>query len=419
MSSLLLLILGIVSLLATFVSLVRVRHPAVLSFFVMMTGWLTGEYPLFHVVSQLVVVAVLVGLGGLDDTLGQIGVALFVLSWLGLLLVWIVARRARSSANVALRAGLGDDYVERLSTQQRALLRTRPERGLVLRPLHFDRTGIVINRNISYGDHPKRNLLDVYRPDHIDDPLPVVVQVHGGGWVIGNKVQQGQPLLHRLARNDYVCVSINYRLAPKFRFPDQLVDVKRALAWVREYIDDYGGDPSSLLLTGGSAGGHLSSLAALTPNQAEYQPGFESVDTSVSACIPFYPPTDFDDRQGFRGRLASYEQFLRVTVMPGSTKEYPDLYAAMSPIEHVNADAPPFLIIQGHLDVLVWREETRVFAETLREVSCQPVVYWEVPGAQHAFDTFNSWRSAAAIDVVERFVGWVTAPVGASPPEPS
>ena len=85
------------------------------------------------------------------------------------------------------------------------------------------------------------------------------------------------------------------------------------------------------------------------------------------------------------------------------------LWDKVSPITHVRADAPPFFIIQGANDVLVWREEARQFADALRAVSHQPVVYWEVPGAQHAFDTFNSRRSWVAVDAVERFVGWVEA----------
>jgi len=81
----------------------------------------------------------------------------------------------------------------------------------------------------------------------------------------------------------------------------------------------------------------------------------------------------------------------------------------MSPIEHVHPDAPPFLIIQGEIDVLVWREESEAFARALGETSRQPVVYWEVPGAQHAFDIFNSVRSSAAVDVCERFAAVVDA----------
>jgi acetyl esterase/lipase len=402
----LLLILGLLSLLATISALVRIRRPAQAGFFVMMTSWWTGEYPLFHIGLQAVIAALLIG--GTDRAIGQVGLAAYVLSWAGLIVVRIVQTRARPSAEAALAAGLGASYLDELPTERRAALRSRPERGLVLRPLHFDRTGIVVTRNIAYGD-AKRNVLDVYQPESSERLLPVVMQVHGGAWVVGHKAQQAQPLLHRLARNGYVGVSINYRLAPKSRFPVQLIDVKRAIAWVKEHIAEYGGDPDLVILTGGSAGGHLVSLAALTPNDPTYQPGFESIDTTIAGCMPFYGPSDFTNRFGIRGRTSSMEIFLKHTVMPGPMRELTDLYHSMSPIEHVRVDAPPFLIIQGSLDVLVWREETRAFAEYLADVSTDPVVYWEVPGAQHAFDFFNSQRSAVAVDTCERFAGWVVA----------
>jgi acetyl esterase/lipase len=279
---------------------------------------------------------------------------------------------------------------------------------LTLRPLHFDKSGILLTKDVAYGP-PRRNRLDVYQPMTAEGPLPVLLQVHGGAWVLGHKAQQAQPLLHRLASNGYVGVSINYRLAPRSKFPEPLIDVKLAIAWVRANIAEYGGDPDLIVITGGSAGGHLASLAALTPNDPAYQPGFEAADTSVVGCMPFYGPSDFVNRFGIRGRTSTMEQFLKRTVMPGPIDQYPDLYGAMSPIDHVRADAPPFLIIQGRLDVLVWREETRAFAEQLAAVSAAPVVYWEVPGAQHAFDNLNSLRSSVAVDTCERFAGWVVA----------
>lgn len=409
-----LLIVGLLSGWATFVALVRVKRPAALGFAIMLTSWFTGEWPLFHLVWQLVLAGVLAGTGGLDAEIGVVGLAAFAISWAGLVAIRLVQNRARPTAEVALRRGLGDDYLDRLPVDRRAALRTRPGAAITLLPFRNDSTGIVTECNLSYGDHPKRHLLDVYRPESSDMPCPVILQIHGGGWVIGNKRQQGMPLVHRLVRNGYVAVSINYRLGPRYRFPEQLIDVKRAIAWTREHIGDHGGDPTAIILTGGSAGGHLSALAALTPNDPQFQPGFESADTSVAACMPLYGPTDFTDAEGIRGRMDAFEVFLKRTVMPGSMHEVPDLYRAMSPITHVRPDAPPFLIIQGTLDVLVWREENRRFADQLASVSQSPVVYWEVPGAQHAFDMFNSRRSAAAVDACERFAGWVSSDTSAS-----
>lgn len=406
MTAWLLFVFGLWSLSATASALFRFRHPAHAGFAVMFTSWLVGEYPLFQIVIQMLIAALLIG--GAGETLGAIGLAAYLVSWAGLIVVRVGHNRARPTAEQALAAGLGADYLETLPADRRSVLRQRRERGLSLLPIYFDRSAITVTRNIDYGPE-RRNRLDIYQPKVADRLLPVVLQVHGGAWVMGHKAQQAMPLLHRLAGNGYVCVSINYRLAPKSKFPDPLIDVKRAIAWVRDHIAEYGGDPDLVILTGGSAGGHLVSLAALTANDPVYQPGFESAETSVIASMPFYGPADFTNKYGIRGATSTMEQFLRRTVMPGSIADHPDLYKAMSPIDHVGPDAPPFLIIQGTLDVLVWREETRKFAELLTAASTSPVVYWEVPGAQHAFDNLNSLRSAVAVDTCERFAGWAVA----------
>ena len=109
---------------------------------------------------------------------------------------------------------------------------------------------------------------------------PAILQIHGGGWVIGDKREQGIPLLGHLAANGWVGFNANYRLSPGATFPDHLVDCKRAMAWFREHADEHGGDPDFLCVTGGSAGGHLTALVALTANDPRYQPGFEDVDTT-------------------------------------------------------------------------------------------------------------------------------------------
>ena len=111
--------------------------------------------------------------------------------------------------------------------------------------------------------------------------------------MIGNKRGQAHPLMSHLAELGWICVAINYRLSPRSTWPDQIVDVKRAIAWTKEHIAEYGGDPDWIAITGGSAGGHLSSLAALTPNDPRFQPGFEEADTRVQAAVPFYGVYDF------------------------------------------------------------------------------------------------------------------------------
>ena len=154
----------------------------------------------------------------------------------------------------------------------------------------FRLRGIRRARNIDYwGDGNYRHKLDILSRRSVPpERAPVLVYIHGGAWVMGDKRQQGIPMMHELVQRGWVCVAINYRLSPRATWPAHIVDCKRAVAWVREHIAEYGGDPGFIAVSGGSAGGHLSSLLALTPNEPDWQPGFEDVDTSVDACVPFY-----------------------------------------------------------------------------------------------------------------------------------
>ena len=133
----------------------------------------------------------------------------------------------------------------------------------LLYPLPRPARSVAVRSNIDYvGDGARSHRLDIIRR-RLNPPSagPVLVYIHGGAWVIGDKREQGLPLLHELARRGWVSVTINYRLSPKATWPDHIVDCKRAVAWVKDHIADYGGDPGFIAVSGGSAGGHLSALA--------------------------------------------------------------------------------------------------------------------------------------------------------------
>ena len=187
--------------------------------------------------------------------------------------------------------------------------------------------------------------------------------MHGGGWTIGDKSQQGLILMNRMAARGWVCVAMNYRLAPKHPFPAQIEDVKRAIAWTREHIASYGGDPSYLVITGGSAGGHLAALAALTPGVAEYQPGFEDADTTVAACVPFYGVYDLGGVTGDRAAVAMRDRFLAPRVFRKDPTEHLEEFELASPLTHVGPDAPDFFVIHGAHDGLVSVRQARAFVE--------------------------------------------------------
>ena len=217
-------------------------------------------------------------------------------------------------------------------------------------------------RNVDYwGDGLRRHRLDVYR-SRLAPPekAPVMVYVHGGGWVIGDKREQGKPMMFELVARGWVCVAINYRLSPKATWPDHIVDVKRALAWVKEHIGEYGGDPAFVAISGGSAGGHLCALAALTAGDPAFQPGFEEADTSVQACVPFYGVMDLTSSpEGSAIFGPGLVEMLEKTVMKVKEADHPEVFRDASPTYRVHAGAPPFFVLQGANDTLVPVETAR------------------------------------------------------------
>src|SRR5699024_5205707 len=160
-------------------------------------------------------------------------------------------------------------------------------------PFRMTRPGVVRRRNLTYGDGSKRMRLDVYSRGGNPGGAPILLQIHGGGWVIGNKDQQGIPLMQELASRGWVCASVNYPLSPRARWPEHLIAVKKAVAWLRENAADLGADPEFIAVTGGSAGGHLTAMTALTGADTALQPGFEDRDVAVQAAVPMYGVYDF------------------------------------------------------------------------------------------------------------------------------
>jgi acetyl esterase/lipase len=357
-----------------------------------------GELAMHALVGQLALIAVFAWLGALATWPGLLGLG-FTLIACALL---VVAQRRAASAREAVRDALG-------TTTALAPLRRSFRIGRVVFPFPVRHSAVICRRRVEFQRHGDITLrLDVHRRRGHEGRGPVLVYVHGGGWVIGHRDKQGLPLMQHLAAHGWVCVSVDYRLSPRATFPDHLVDVKRALVWVRDHAEELGADTTFIAIAGNSAGAHLASLAALTQNQPEYQPGFESGDTSVNACVGFYGIYDFLDRRG----LLAHDGMTRLLerhVMKASPESAREAYEAASPVARVHADAPPFLLVHGTHDTLAPVGGARHFAEALRDGSRAQVVYMEIPGAQHAFEIFPSVRTAHVVDGVARFLESVRA----------
>ncbi|MGF9761935.1 alpha/beta hydrolase [Microvirga sp. 0TCS3.31] len=370
-------------------------------------GWLFGETaPQMLALTALDAAAHLTK-GRREGLRAKAGLALAGASALGLAHMVRQSRRAAGVLDDALVEGLGVDYVEQLDAAPDPADLATPWRSLA-RPFDFRDEAVRVIRNLPYSEAGRRGNLDIYLPsgdDAIKD-APVLLQVHGGAWTLGAKEHQGRPLMNRMAAKGWVCVAINYRLSPRDPWPAHIVDVKRAIAWVRDNIADHGGDPDYLVITGGSAGGHLAALAALTPGDPHFQPGFEDADTSVQAAVPFYGVYDFAGSTGLANAIGMRDTFLGPRVMRTTWQDAPDVYEAASPILRITPDAPDFFVIHGELDSLVAVDQARLFVAELRRTSQKSVVYAELPGAQHAFDVFHSIRSAHAVRAVDRYLTW-------------
>lgn len=369
-------------------------------------GWLYGDLALFHILFQIVVTAGFVAGGVLQDELGRAGLAICVVSWIGLAGAWPISRRAGPTAHAALDQSVGPVDRSRLDPARAAGLARPVKRGRALRPFSFAEPGVHVVRDVRYADDDDpRHRLDLYLPEGDIANAPVLFQVHGGGWTIGHKREQALPLLYHMASRGWICASTNYRLSPKHAWPAHVLDCKRAMAWVRGEIAEHGGDPDFICVTGGSAGGHLAALLALTANDPAWQPGFEDVDTRFAAAVPFYGVYDWTDALGLQ--KLQLRPFLEKSVVKKPLAGHEDLYRQASPLHRIHADAPPFFVIHGDNDSLTSFEEARVFVAKLRETSKAPVAYAEIPGAQHAFEIFHTPRTQGLLPAVERFLAQV------------
>lgn len=384
----------------------RSERLGVPSFF---AAWPTAELPLWHIAWQAAAVAGLAALGAFDRWPGWVAAGLTLVGWGGLA---VLARRA-AQANQVLDAAARQTPLPAVPAEAPLAL-PLPASGhdtmwrlpRLLYPLPRPAVSVRRVRDVDYwGDGSRRHRLDVITAAAGPAPgAPVLVYVHGGAWIIGDKREQGLPMLHELARRGWVTVTINYGLSPKATWPEHVVDCKRAVAWVRRHIADYGGDPRFVAVSGGSAGGHLAALLALTAGDPAWQPGFEDADTSVDACVPFYGVYDLSGSDDEPAYAEGLERLLAKHVFKQRRRDAPDLYRQASPIHRVHPQAPPFFVIHGANDTLVPVAEARRFVRQLRGCGATPVLYAELPGTQHAFDVLPSVRSAHAVAAVVRFL---------------
>ena len=283
-------------------------------------------------------------------------------------------------------------------------------------------TGVVYS--VAVGYRPLRTA--IFLPPHRRGRnSPIVVFIHGGGWVLdplGNEGVTGTGTLVALAARGYVVERPEYRLSSEAKFPAQLVDIKRAIRWMKTYAANYGGDTTRVVVWGGSAGGNLAALIGTTCGMAKFDEwtagpkvvGLSApvIDPHVTSCvnavIDWYGPIDFlamDSQQppgpfGPHDGSGSPESRYVGCPLPGCRH---GIVAAASPLTYIAHGAPPFLIMHGKADVAVpWRQSQELYdALRAHDVPAQLVL---VDGANHMFEGVPAAAKKIQIQRVFRFI---------------
>jgi len=371
-------------------------------------GWAAGELPVQGIVVEAAFVGILVWWGW--PRTGWLGVLVVVLASIVVLENLALVAIQFNSRRVVRRA---------LATSAREpLVLPHPSedrfgswwRTALQVPVHPRDMQLI--RNVRYGPLA-RHRLDVWRTSTTPKDAPVIFYVHGGAWTFGDKREQGRPMLHEFVRRGWVAVACNYRLAPRDVWPAQIEDVTRTLGWIKKYIATYGGDPSRVVVAGGSAGGHLAALLALSSEDPTWRPrDVEGVnDWSVRGAIPLYGVLEMTgNEEHWRGLGRGLRTLLEQRVVRKSYDEDPALYEMMSPYHRLHENAPPFLVVQGGNDTLVDVNVARDFVEQFRRVCPARIYYVELPFTQHAFDVSASPRTSAVVRAAVVFAESVARP---------
>ena len=252
--------------------------------------------------------------------------------------------------------------------------------------------------------------LNAFLPPGAATPAAAMVYIHGGWWSGGGpavRVEQ-VPGAGAFARQDLAIFSISYRLGRNGGFPQNIRDCRNAIRFLRKNAARFNIDPARIGVTGTSAGGHLSLMVALVPEDFDDggpTPGLERVGTGVRSCFSYIGPTDFvrfwtqgpddvvvkaDGTTSFRGpdNAIPHDSRPRLRMLfhgvTPDTEAHRALYLRLSPMGHVRRDAPPLLICDGEKDPIVPGLHGQVLAERLRAAGAD-VTYWMTPGGGHAY----------------------------------
>lgn len=250
--------------------------------------------------------------------------------------------------------------------------------------------GTILHGNVPYNnDTLPKHLLDIYLPANTKGKLPLVIFIHGGGWLSNDKyadIGYMKKTVAEIISSGFALASIDYRFSTQAVFPAQIQDCNRAISFLYDNADRYGFDINRLALMGFSAGGHLASLVGLSKNNnigTFFMSGTSKL-FSFNAVVNFYGPAELilfpgsDDEKSPEALLIGAAPLAR-----------PDLAKVASPVTYVDKNDPPFLIIHGEKDELVSTKHSRLLSSWLNVVGVRNelVIVKDAPHFGEMFDS--------------------------------
>ena len=261
-------------------------------------------------------------------------------------------------------------------------------------------TSIIGNRflDLRYDSISETTKLDLYLPESESGRFPLIIHIHGGAFMLGDKRDiQLQPWLEAIDRG-YALASINYRMSREALFPAAVEDCKNAVRFLRANADLYRIDPDRIAIVGGSAGGNLAAMVAVTAGHSGFKESSPINDAScaVQACVDWFGPTDFlkmDEQLASSGLgPCDHDQpdspesrYLGGHIV----KLDPNYVQSANPMTYVHPEIPPFLIQHGDRDHVVPCQQSLIFVEKIVSVAGKDRVKFEIlSGADHADPMF-------------------------------
>lgn len=256
--------------------------------------------------------------------------------------------------------------------------------------------------DVSYASLSPNQKLDIYWPAEGAGPFPVILAIHGGAFMGGDKHNvQLTPMLEGLKRG-YAVVSMNYRMSGEAKFPALVQDVRAAIRWIRANAEEFLFDPQRIIPWGGSAGGYLSLIAGVAagvPELDDLSLGNPEQSSDVQAVVAWFPPTDFlkmDEQLAESGFLPppefahSHENSPESLILGQKITEIPTLVRIANPETYIHPGLPPFFIQHGNMDNTVPYQQSLHFARKLEAIEPQGVTHEVLSGARHADPAFET-----------------------------